>query len=372
VRRILLLLDHRENQELLGAELAREHEVIAGAAADDLEQEFDLCVLDGPSLDRLWERVRERKEREQPIFLPVLLVTSRPGVKMITRHLWRSVDELIITPIEKEELRARIAVLLRGRSLSLALRQRAEEAEQASRTRDEVLAMVAHDLRIPLDTIMMSGSFLAETAAELAPGQHEHLRVIGRAAERMNRLTQDLLEVSGIEAGHFAITPAPEAVASLVEEACGAMASAAAAKVIRLVPEVGEHLPRVRADRDRVLQVLGNLLGNALKFTPAGGEIRIRAAHDGACVRFSVSDTGPGIDEADLPYVFDRFWQARRARDGGAGLGLAIVRGIVAAHAGESGVESDVGRGTTFWFTLPVAEPAGTSTPPGAGSDTAT
>ena len=97
-----------------------------------MDDAFDLCVVDGSSLDRLWEQVRRRKEREQPILLPVLLATSRPGVKMITRHLWRIVDELLITPIEKPELRARIEILLRVRSLSLALRERADAAERSA------------------------------------------------------------------------------------------------------------------------------------------------------------------------------------------------------------------------------------------------
>lgn len=364
MKRILLLLSHPENRALLEAELAGEHRVLAGAGAALLEQDFDLCVVDGSSLDRLWERVRDRKEREQPVFLPVLLVTSRPGVKMITRHLWRSVDDLIITPIEKPELRARVEIMLRARALSLALRERAEEAERAIRTRDEVLAMVAHDLRNPLDIVMMSGAFLSDTAASLEPGQREQLRMIGRAAERMNRLIQDLLEVSRAEAGPLTVTPAPEPAGSLVGEACSSLAHAAAARSIRLSCEPGEGLPRVRADRDRILQVLGNLIGNALKFTPEGGEVRVRLEADGGRVRFSVSDTGSGITREDLPHVFDRFWQARRARDSGAGLGLAIVRAIVAAHDGEAGVESEPGSGSSFWFTLPAEDASGAGPAP--------
>jgi signal transduction histidine kinase len=365
VKRILLLLDQRENQELLGSELAREHEVLAGTGDRDLEQQFDLCVVDGSALDRLWQRVRERKEREQPIFLPILLVTSRPGVKMITRHLWRSVDELIITPIEKPELRARVEIMLRARCLSLALRQRAEEAEQATRTRDEVLAMVAHDLRNPLNLIMTSGSFLLDTAVQLESGQREQLQMIHRAAERMARLIQDLLEVAGMEAGHLAVELRTESVGPLMREACGSLGHAADAKAIRLSLEGEDELPRINADRDRVLQVLGNLIGNALKFTPEGGDVRVGAQRDGDWVRFSVSDTGSGIDERDLPHVFDRFWQAQRGSKGGAGLGLAIVRAIVAAHHGRIWVESEVGKGSTFSFTLPAEPPPG----PGDSAD---
>ncbi|HEV2149224.1 MAG TPA: hybrid sensor histidine kinase/response regulator [Longimicrobiaceae bacterium] len=370
MKRILLLLDHQENQGLLAAELGREHEVLAGRGDEDIEQDFDLCVVDGASLDRLWERVRHRKERERPIFLPILLVTSRPGVKMITRHLWRSVDELIITPIEKPELRARVEIMLRARSLSLALRQRAEDAEQATRTRDEVLAIVSHELRNPLNLVLTSGAFLLETAAGLEAREREQLQMIGRAAGQMNRLIQDLLEVSGMEAGNASVEPRPEPVEPLVREACSLLAHAAAVKPVAVSCEFGAGLPRIHADRGRILQVFGNLIGNALKFTPGGGTIRVRAERDGDRVRFAVSDTGPGIAEGDLPHVFDRFWQARRARAGGAGLGLAIARGIVAAHGGEMWVESEEGRGSTFLFTLPVDDGTGPDAAANGGGPT--
>lgn len=356
MKRILLLLDQKENQSLLAAELAHEHAVVVGTGAAELAGDFDLCVVDGPALDRLWEHVRDRKASAGPIFLPVLLVTSRQGVKMITRQLWRGVDELIVTPIEKPELRARIEILLRARSLSLALRERAEAAEQATRTRDEVLALVSHDLRNPLNLVLSSGSFLLDTADALDEREREQLRLIHRAAEQMSRLIQDLLEVSGMEAGLVSVEPRPEPVEPMVREACTLMQHAADAKGIEVSCHFGAALPPVCADRDRVLQVFGNLLGNALKFTPQGGRVQVRAEADGDAVRFAVEDSGPGIGAADLPHVFDRFWQAQRSRHGGAGLGLAIARGIVAAHGGEMWVESEVGSGTTFQFTLPAED----------------
>jgi signal transduction histidine kinase len=354
VTRILLLLDQKENQQLLAAELGQAHQVLVGGSDADLEQDFDVCVLDGRSLDRLWERVRERKEREQPIMLPFLLVTSRPGVKMITRHVWRSVDELIITPIEKPELRARIEILLRARSLSLALRQRADDAEQAARTRDEVLALVSHDLRNPLNVVLSNGSFLLDTVHGLLPRQREQLQMIHRAAGQMNRLIQDLLEVAAMEAGNVSLELRPEPVEPLVRGACSSHAHTAATKQISLSCDFGNDLPEVLADQDRIHQVFGNLIGNALKFTPEGGQVRVRADSEGEVVRFAVHDTGDGIRAEDVPHVFDRFWQAQRTRQGGAGLGLAISRNIVAAHGGEMWVESDVGHGSMFIFTLPA------------------
>jgi signal transduction histidine kinase len=360
--RVLLLLDQKENQQLLAEELAGRHEVLIGATDGALNERFDLCVVDGRSLDRLWEQVHQRKEREQPIFLPVLLVTSRPDVKMITRQVWRSVDELIITPIERPELRARMEILLRSRSLSLALQQRAEEAEQAARTRDEVLALVAHDLRNPLNVVLTCGMFLLEAVEGLEPRARDQLEMIQRAVGHMNRLIQDLLEVAGMEAGQISVEPQEEPVDRLLDSACRTMQHGASAKRIELSCERETSVPPVHADRDRIDQVLGNLIGNAVRFTPRGGRVRVGAEADGERVRFWVADTGVGIDPADLPHVFDRFWQAKRSRDGGAGLGLAIARGIVAAHGGEMWVESKRGNGSTFFFTLPVAS----RTAPGA------
>jgi signal transduction histidine kinase len=353
--RVLLLLDHKENQQLLAEELGGCHEVVIGGADDALNEQFDLCVVDGRSLDRLWAQVHRRKEREQPVFLPVLLVTSRPDVKMFTRQVWRSVDELIVTPIERPELRARMEILLRARSLSLSLQQRAEEAEQAARTRDEVLALVAHDLRNPLNVVLSSGTFLLDTVDGLEPGAREQLEMIRRAVGQMDRLIQDLLEVSGMEAGNISIAPQEEPVDRLLRSACRTMEHAAMEKRIELSCEHAAAVPPVNADRDRIDQVLGNLIANAVRFTPRGGRVSVGAESAGEWVRFSVTDTGVGIHAADLPYVFDRFWQAQRSREGGAGLGLAIARGIVVAHGGEMWVESERETGSTFFFTLPAA-----------------
>jgi len=356
--RILLLLGQRENQRLLADELGQGYEICAGDCEDELDREFDLCIIDGPTLERLRERVSERKASEQPIFLPFLLVTSRPGVKMITRHLWRSVDELIITPIEKPELRARVEILLRARGLSLSLAQRADEAERATHVRDDVLAVVSHDLRNPLNLVFTSSSFLLDIAGDLPPTHREQLGMIKRAAGQMNRLIQDLLEVSSVEAGHFPMEVRAEPVEPLVREACALLEHAAAQKSIHLTCQFDEDAPVVHADRERILQVFGNLVGNAVKFTPDGGEVRITAERVDGMVRFSVADTGAGIAEDELSHVFDRFWQARRSRDGGAGLGLAIAQGIVKAHGGEMWAESELGRGSTFSFTLPAEAPA--------------
>jgi PAS domain S-box-containing protein len=229
-------------------------------------------------------------------------------------------------------------------------------AQQATQARDEVLSIVSHDLRNPLNTIIMSAGFLLEFAGTGANGSDtRQLAIIKRQAEQMNRMIHDLLDVARIEAGRLAVEERKEDPASLLREACEAAQRLAESEALTVSNEAEPDLPPVCADRQRVLQVMSNLIGNAIRFTPADGRITLEARRDGEYVRFSVSDTGTGIDAADLPHLFERFYQARQNRRGGAGLGLSISKGIVEAHGGRIGVESEPGRGTTVFFTLPVA-----------------
>ena len=228
-----------------------------------------------------------------------------------------------------------------------------EKAERAIRTREDVVAIVSHDLRNPLSTITMAASVLELDIPEQV--RADHVAIIKRAAANMNRLIIDLLDVSAIEAGRFAVEPEPTPVAPVLEETCRMMTGHADRKGQRLGCSVAPGLPEVLADRDRITQVLSNLIGNAVKFTPEGGTISVVAAPSGSEVVVTVENTGPSIPEEDLPRIFDRFWQARRRRGAGAGLGLAIAKGIVEAHGGRIWAASDVGEGAKFQFTIPVA-----------------
>lgn len=221
-------------------------------------------------------------------------------------------------------------------------------AQRAIRARDDVLGMVAHDLRGPLNTIVMQASILANDA-ERAVTQ------IRKSAGRMNRLVQDMLDVARMEAGPVSVRLASTPAAQLVADAVHAHLGAAAAASIALRAEVSAELPEVRADRDRVLQILDNLIGNAIKFTGEGGTITVAAVANEHEVRFSVTDTGHGMSEEERAHVFDRFWQAKRHDRRGVGLGLSIVKGLVEAHRGRIAVDSAIGRGTTVTFTLPRA-----------------
>lgn len=228
------------------------------------------------------------------------------------------------------------------------------EAQAAIRARDEVLGVVAHDLRNPIGTIRMTAEFRSEAEVpEEKRGQH--YGVIIRAADRMNRLIHDLLDVSSIEAGRLSITREPLEIPSLFDEVREMFAVHADAKSQSLQFDRPAGLPVIVGDRARLLQVFGNLLGNAVKFTPEGGRIGVSAEAVADAVRIVVADSGPGIAKEELPHVFDRFWQLERSRRGGAGLGLAITKGIVEAHDGQLTVTSTPGVGTTFVFTLPAA-----------------
>jgi signal transduction histidine kinase len=231
-------------------------------------------------------------------------------------------------------------------------------AEQSARAREQVVAVVSHDLKNPLATIQMAVNFLLE---ELVPDDAAHekersqLQAIHRSAERMYRLVHDLLDVTEIEAGKLPVARSPTGVDVLVTDAIELLRPLANAKRIALETELPPALPPVAADRERVLQVFSNLGGNAIKFTSQGGRVEIRASLRDAMVEFTVRDSGPGIASEELPHVFDRFWQAKKTARSGAGLGLAIAKGIVEAHGGDIRAESELGRGSSFLFTLPVA-----------------
>jgi len=185
--------------------------------------------------------------------------------------------------------------------------------------------------------------------------ERRQVEIVRRAADRMNRMIQDLLDVKRMESGRLAIDAKPESAIGLINDTIDMLRPLAAGSTIRLEANIEEELPAVLADSARIQQVLSNLVGNAVKFTPRNGRISITAEKTDGAVRFGVIDTGPGIPAEQLPHIFGRFWQAKPADRRGIGLGLAIAKGIVEAHGGNIWVESHVGLGSTFYFTLPVA-----------------
>jgi signal transduction histidine kinase len=216
-----------------------------------------------------------------------------------------------------------------------------------------VLAIVAHDLRNPLNLIGSSSQLLTEL--EPAPEQRRRLHgVLQRAVRQMNRLIGDLLDATRLQAGRLTLDLSEVDVGGIVREAEEMFVHAAAEQRIHLKAAAPGHECRVRADSGRVLQALGNLIGNALKFTGAGGTVTFTADCTRDEVVFRVVDTGPGIAEDQQARLFDSFWQARNGDRRGVGLGLAITKGIVDAHGGRIWVDSAPGAGSTFSFAIPV------------------
>jgi len=260
--------------------------------------------------------------------------------------------------------RARGLAEERARDLVAAntlLEQQMEEvrtlSENLQRTREDVLRTVAHDLRNPLHVILASTALLRE------PGISDERRaslgsITKRAADQMNRLLADLLDSAQIHAGRLSLELADVALGTIVERAAENARPLAEQKGVHLIARIADGSVKVRADDVRVQQVLGNLIGNALKFTPAHGRITLDAHAEKERAVIRVSDTGPGIPAEQLPRLFERFWQERQTDRRGIGLGLGIAKGIVEAHGGTIQVESTPGHGSTFSFTLPLASPA--------------
>ncbi len=227
------------------------------------------------------------------------------------------------------------------------------EQRMAIRSRDDLLATVSHDLRNSLGTISLAADALHREELEARPKRFAGS--ILRASGHMEQLLRDLLDISTIESGNLSVVLEPCDVEGILAEAGVMVADRITAKGIELVIAHAADTTSVRCDKNRILQVLSNLIGNAIKFTATGGRITIAAQSDDAFVRFAVSDTGAGIERDHIAHVFDRFWKSKDATKAGTGLGLAICHGIVQQHGGTIWVESELGVGTTFYFTLPSA-----------------
>jgi len=240
--------------------------------------------------------------------------------------------------------------------LGLEIARLSEEVRAASTARDNLLAVVSHDLRSPLTAIQLSAAILAHhpEGGERRQNQKQ-IAVIRRSTERMTHLIDGLLQAATIESGSFTIEPHREEVIPIVEESLQALEPLAATRSIHLVMEIPLNTPPIRCDRMRLIQVLVNLIGNAVKFVPDGGTIQVRAAAQSGHIQFAVSDDGPGIAQDELVRIFDRYWKGTSTGRHGAGLGLYIAKGIIEAHGGRIWVESQLGAGSTFFFTVPIA-----------------
>jgi PAS domain S-box-containing protein len=222
------------------------------------------------------------------------------------------------------------------------------------RARDEMVGVVSHDLRNPVAAVKMLSRMML-LAPDGGANPRESIELIAQAAEQMDALIRDLLDVNRLDGGKLVISPVPVDPSELLTDSLQTLRPLVEEKVISLDLEIEPALPKVMADRERIQQALSNLVGNAIKFSPAGSTIVVGARGESDDVIISVLDRGRGIAAEHLPRVFDRYWQSSRTDRQGAGLGLAIAKGIVEAHGGRIWIESNPGEGTTASFSLPLA-----------------
>jgi signal transduction histidine kinase len=314
-----------------------------------------LVILGRLALDPVWGRQHNR----HLVFLPTVMLAAwfggfGPGMLSVTLstlalgHFWTEPwsgfhinSDLILFFFVS------VAVCELVESLHLAR----SHADDSRRAHERVMEVVVHDLRNPLTAIKATSEAL-QNSPDLEASVHRRLNIIDRAASRMESLIRDLVEAAQVEHGELRITMQKEDAPSIVEEAIELQTPQARERGVMLESNGAVGTILVNGDRNRLLQVLGNLIGNALKFTPEGGRITVRidaTADGGDLVRFVVADTGSGIKPEHLPHVFEQYWKADSR---GTGLGLYIARSIVHAHGGEIGVTSEPGRGAAFFFTV--------------------
>jgi signal transduction histidine kinase len=225
-----------------------------------------------------------------------------------------------------------------------------QQVQEARRARENMIAIVSHDLRSPLTAVLLGIGYIRRAASEGRPldSLAGALDAVHRSADSMKRLVDDLLDAARIESGRFTLVPSRQRLLPILEDAVEAGRLAASARRVQIDLEAPGGDPLVHCDRQRLTQVLGNLIGNAVKFSPEGARVGLELHDAGDWVRIELHDQGPGIDEEHLPHVFDRYWQASDTAHLGTGLGLYISKAIVDSHGGRIEVASRRGEGATF------------------------
>jgi signal transduction histidine kinase len=346
-------LEREQTDESLRAEREKADQTLEDSAIDATA---DAVISRARTrADELLAAARAKTDRGSALRgapVPTILTGERAREDQVLREERATADEVL-----RDERAEHLALLSRERrETDKDLSHEREVSDDALATRDEFLAVVSHDLRNLLNGLVGSAALIEQAAsqADLAPQIGTHARRIQRAGARMNRLIGDLVDVASIEAGVLAVTREVGDPATVVTEAVDTFQVQTAAAGVSLAAELVRPVPLAAFDAARILQVLTNLLSNAIKFTPPPGKIVVQVERAGDEIRFAVSDTGVGIASDKLEAVFVRFLQVAANDRRGVGLGLYISKAIVQGHGGRIWAESQVGRGSTFCFTLPI------------------
>ncbi|MCC3409934.1 MAG: HAMP domain-containing histidine kinase [Microcoleus sp. PH2017_10_PVI_O_A] len=372
---ILLLVEQRENRRLLLEWLAVHYEVLLPNLTENIDeflplnQSFDMGIVDGLALKRHGQWIAAQKQAEQPMCLPFLLITSRSDVGMATRFIWQTIDDLIIAPIEKIELQARVEILLRARQLSLTLKLSHDQIDRTLQTAKELndmktslLYMIAHDVRNPLNFIIGTTQVLTEYKSKLTDEKTQQLLDKTQAAAKgIDQLLDDVLLLGRVESGKIALCLLPLDLAKFCNELVAEFQSS-----LKLKPQNApvtlifvNHCQSATACLEASLlrRILSNLLSNAIKYSPPNTQVIFELKLTETEAIFSVQDAGIGIPLADQERLFNSFFRAKNVGViPGTGLGLSIVKKCVDLHGGEIALSSEEGVGSTFTVTLPIAQ----------------
>ncbi|MEG4012111.1 MULTISPECIES: ATP-binding response regulator [unclassified Microcoleus] len=373
--RILLLVEQKENRRLLLEWLAVYYEILLPNSQENIDdflglnQSFDLGVIDGQALKSHWQWVAAKKQAEHPLCLPFLLITSRSDVKMATQFIWQTIDDLIIAPVEKIELQARVEILLRSRQLSLTLKLSHDQLDRTLQTAQELnemktslLHMIAHDVRNPLNFILGTTQVLTKYKSTLTDEKtQEMLDKTQAAAKSIDRLLDDVLLLDRSESGKIAFCLLPLDLTKFCDELVAEFQNS-----LKLKPQtepvtlvfVNHSQSAMACLEESLLRcILSNLLSNAIKYSPPNTQVVFELKVTEVEVIFSVQDAGIGIPLADQERLFDSFYRATNVGIiPGTGLGLSIVKKCVDLQGGEIVLSSEEGVGSTFTVRLPIAK----------------
>ncbi|AFZ35637.1 histidine kinase [Stanieria cyanosphaera PCC 7437] len=358
--KILLLLEHKENRRLLSIWLGKNYEVFSPNSDTELFQSsfsFDICILDGRALDKLNHWVLKTKKAQEPVFLPFLLMTSRQDVSILTRHLWKSIDELIISPIEKMELTARVEMLLQRRQLSLQLQLANQNLQELNKLKTRFISIASHELRNPLNLISGYAQLLMQNSSKYSEErQQDFFNRIITTVKNMTGTLNDVLLLSKGELTKQTFNPIPLDLSKfcsvLVHEI---QLGAGSSHIINFLVAEENFEPKVLVDQKLLTHILINLLTNAIKYSPKGSTIELQLIYQPEKIIFEIKDQGIGIPQKDQKQLFNSFHRASNVGDiPGTGLGLAIVKQCIDLYGGTINFQSQINVGTIFTVTLPL------------------